>query len=578
MRALSLFSGVGGLDLAAEAAGIEIAAMCEIEPFCRTILNKRWPGVSVIEDVRTIRGEDYAGAIDIVFGGFPCQDLSCAGRQKGLEGDRSGLWFEMFRVIRELRPAWVLAENVRGAVELALDTVRDNLEAIGYEVRAFVVPASAFGAPHRRERLIIVACRRDVADACKERLQGYEPWMSDEPTESQRSSMGALWPTPTVNGNNNRAGLSAKSGDGLATAVRMWPTPRRQSSTGVSEHGEGGPDLQTVAGGQLNPDWVSQMMGLPYWWTNPEREVRYATTSKTDAGEILLALRGEDGAQVFQRKIGRYENISEEEILLVELLREIKTERAPNKICYRKKTEKVSWSMLRKLRYDRKLTNAPYRHEQVQQFTEELDDFVSFLSYEMALETWKNYTEKTVGLVNLWCGVAEVGYIPESLVALHGVWRYLLSARDKYIAAAYAFGLETWPAPMGARLWMTPQAGACGMTSKTTGRPLEKSTHLQAQVYCAEARMWGTPSASDCQGSHGGGQGKSLRTDISDIKHGLVSDQYPYEFPRTVKGGKSRAARIKALGNAVVPQQAYPFFCAIVEMDAVIRGKEDIAS
>lgn len=414
MRALSLFSGVGGLDLAAEAAGIEIAAMCEIEPFCRTILNKRWPGVPVIEDVRTIRGEDYAGTIDIVFGGFPCQDLSCAGRQKGLEGERSGLWFEMLRVIRELRPAWVLAENVRGAVELALDTVRDNLEAIGYEVRAFVVPASAFGAPHRRERLIIVACRRDVADACKERLQGCEPWMSAEPTESQRSSMEAPWPAPTVNGNNNRAGLSAKSGDGLATTVKMWPTPRRQSSAGKCEHSDGGPDLQTATGGQLNPDWVEQLMNFPEGWTNPDVD------------------------------------------------------------------EPRPW--------------------------------------------------------------------------------------------------QGWPAPMGARLWMTPQAGACGMTSKTTGRPLEKSTHLQAQGYCAETRMWGTSSASDCQGSHGGGQGKSLRTDISDIKHGLVSDQYPYEFPRTIKGGKHRAARIKALGNAVVPQQAYPFFRAIAEMDAVIRDKEDIAS
>lgn len=408
MRALSLFSGVGGLDLAAEAAGIEIAAMCEIEPFCRTILNKRWPGVSVIEDVRTIRGEDYAGAIDIVFGGFPCQDLSCAGRQKGLEGDRSGLWFEMFRVIRELRPAWVLAENVRGAVELALDTVRDNLEAVGYEVRAFVVPASAFGAPHRRERIFIVGARRNVANACKKRLQGYEPRVPAEPAESQRSGLEKLWPTPTVNGNNNRAGLSAKSGDGLATAVKMWPTPRRQSNTGVSEHGEGGPDLQSVAGGQLNPDWVEQLMGFPEGWTNPDVD------------------------------------------------------------------EPRPW--------------------------------------------------------------------------------------------------QGWPAPMGARLWMTPQAGACGMTSKTTGRPLEKSTHLQAQVYCAETRMWGTSSASDCQGSHGGGQGKSLRTDISDVKHGLVSDQYPYEFPRTVKGGKNRAARIKALGNAVVPQQAYPFFRAIAEMEKICGG------
>ena len=100
MKALSLFSGVGGLDLAAKAAGITVTAMCEIEPFCRTILNMRWPTVPVIEDVTTIRGEDYAGAVELVFGGFPCQDLSYAGEGEGLEGEKSRLWFDMFRVVR----------------------------------------------------------------------------------------------------------------------------------------------------------------------------------------------------------------------------------------------------------------------------------------------------------------------------------------------------------------------------------------------------------------------------------------------------------------------------------------------
>lgn len=417
MKALSLFSGIGGLDLAAEAAGIEIAAMCEIEPFCRTILAKRWPGVPVIEDVRTIRGEDYAGTIDVVFGGFPCQDLSVAGRQAGLSGERSGLWFEMLRVITSCRPRFVVAENVRGAVNLALDTVRMGLESAGYKVWTVVLPASAFGAPHKRERMFVVGVREDVADACKERLQWrgeHEISLFERPQPADEQlkgcGRGVLWPTPTVNGNNNRAGLSSKSGDGLATAVKMWPTPRRQSSTGASEHGDGGPDLQTAAGGQLNPDWVEQLQGFPEGWTNPDVD------------------------------------------------------------------EPRPW--------------------------------------------------------------------------------------------------QGWPAVLGARLWMTPQATNCGMTCYTTGRPLEKSTHLQAQVYCAEVRMWGTPNAADCQGSHGGGQGKSLRTDISDIKHGLVSDQYPYEFPRTVKRGKHRAARIKALGNAVVPQQAYPFFRAISEMDALIKEDE----
>lgn len=321
----------------------------------------------VIEDVRTIRGEDYAGTIDVIFGGFPCQDLSVAGRQTGLSGERSGLWFEMLRIIETARPRFVVAENVRGAVNLALDTVRMGLEKGGYRVWPFVVPASAFGAPHKRERLFIVGLREDVSDACKERLSrpGFEEDEAAlEPVDEQPTRCGQGGLRPRI----------------------------------------------TERSGQLNPDWVEELMGFPEGWTNPDVD-----------------------------------------------------EPRP--------------------------------------------------------------------------------------------WR-------------------GWPAPMGARLWMTPQAGACGMTSKTTGRPLEKSTHLQAQVYCAEVRMWGTPNAADCQGSHGGGQGKSLRTDISNIKHGLVSDQYHYEFPRTVKGGKHRAARIKALGNAVVPQQAYPFFRAISEMDSQIKEDE----
>ena len=161
MRALSLFSGIGGLDIAAVNHGIEVAAMCEIEPYAVSVLKKRFPGVPVYNDIRKITAKglmaDGIGAIVIVFGGFPCQDLSCAGKQAGLEGERSGLWFEMLRVISELRPLWVVAENVRGAVNLALDTCRLGLEEESYEVRTFVIPAAGVGAPHKRERLFIVA-------------------------------------------------------------------------------------------------------------------------------------------------------------------------------------------------------------------------------------------------------------------------------------------------------------------------------------------------------------------------------------------------------------------------------------
>lgn len=170
MKALSLFTGIGGLDLAAMANGIEVIAMCEIEPFPVQILQKRFPGVPILPDVRKVNGNTYRGTVDVIFGGFPCQDLSQAGRRAGLvdkDGNvtRSGLWFEMLRIISECRPRFVIGENVRGAINAALDTVQGGLDAEGYEVRTFLVPASAIGAPHQRERIFILGIRRDVVQA-----------------------------------------------------------------------------------------------------------------------------------------------------------------------------------------------------------------------------------------------------------------------------------------------------------------------------------------------------------------------------------------------------------------------------
>ena len=258
MKSLSLFSGIGGLDLAAEMAGIETAAFCEIDPYAVEVLKRRWPGVPIIDDVRKIRGCDWT--VDVVHGGFPCQDLSVAGKQRGLSGERSGLWFEMLRVIAECRPAFVLAENVRGAVNLALDTVYAGLEDEGYEVRPYVLPASAVGAPHQRERLFVFGVRRDVADRlCLGSEAGIPRQNARKEGESNLSDYsgeggGALWPTPSVHGNYNRAGVSDKSGDGLSTAVKLWPTPHRNCSNGAGAHGDGGLNIQTAVKAQLEHD------------------------------------------------------------------------------------------------------------------------------------------------------------------------------------------------------------------------------------------------------------------------------------------------------------------------------------
>lgn len=157
---LSLFSGIGGIDLAAQWAGIKTVAFCEIDHFCQKVLRKYWHDVPIIPDVRDITRErlegEGIGGIDIVAGGFPCQPFSVAGKQRGKEDDRH-LWPEMFRIIQEFRPAWVVGENVTGIIKLALDDVLFDLESAGYATQTFIIPACGVGAPHRRERVFIVA-------------------------------------------------------------------------------------------------------------------------------------------------------------------------------------------------------------------------------------------------------------------------------------------------------------------------------------------------------------------------------------------------------------------------------------
>lgn len=158
---LSLFSGIGGLDLAAEWAGFKTVGQCEWADYPRAVSEKHWPGLPRWRDIRTLTKESFyeqtgLRTVDVISGGFPCQPFSVAGKRGGKDDDRY-LWPEMLRVIRELQPSWVVGENVSGIINLALDTVLADLEAEGYEVQCFIIPACGVDAPHKRERCAIVA-------------------------------------------------------------------------------------------------------------------------------------------------------------------------------------------------------------------------------------------------------------------------------------------------------------------------------------------------------------------------------------------------------------------------------------
>ena len=135
---------------------MQTVAFCEIDKFCQKVLKKHWPDVPIHEDITKLDGKQYAGAIDIICGGFPCQPFSVAGKQKG-QNDKRHLWPEMFRVIQEAKPTWVIGENVAGFINMALDEVCLNLESEGFEVWPLVIPACAVDAPHRRNRVWIIA-------------------------------------------------------------------------------------------------------------------------------------------------------------------------------------------------------------------------------------------------------------------------------------------------------------------------------------------------------------------------------------------------------------------------------------
>jgi len=168
MRVLSLFSGVGGLDLGLEWAGMQTVGQCEIDPACRFWLEQHWPGLQRWSDVREVTGdavEAACGAVELMAGGPPCQPASLAGRRQG-SADVRWLWPEFLRVVREVGPRWVLAENPLGIASLephGLDWVCRELEGAGYEVWPVVVGAEHVGAPHRRHRVWIVG-RLGLAD------------------------------------------------------------------------------------------------------------------------------------------------------------------------------------------------------------------------------------------------------------------------------------------------------------------------------------------------------------------------------------------------------------------------------
>ena len=294
IRELALFAGGGGGLLASELLGFHTVAACEIDPYARKILLARQRDgmlgkFPIWDDVRTFDGRPWRGSVDLISGGFPCKDISAAGRGAGLAGKNSGLFFEMLRIIKEVRPRFVFAENSPNLRTRGLVTVVQELDRLGYECRWCVLGAWHVGAPHKRNRMWIFAYLADSDGDGKLQQKG--------PIEDKRrrTSDGSKKTTNLVHSERThceRGGVSIggeaeHSGPDMGSNPRApanVPTPRVHDSkkmgpsemlrkspclAALMEYGDDGPPLSvSTKRGTLNPDWVAWLMGWPIGWTD----------------------------------------------------------------------------------------------------------------------------------------------------------------------------------------------------------------------------------------------------------------------------------------------------------------------
>jgi len=250
MKFISLFSGIGGLDLGLERAGMECVAQVEIDDFCQKVLAKHWPDVPKFKDVRDVKN---LPAADLICGGFPCQPHSYAGKRKGKTDDRN-LWPEYLRIIREGKYRFVIGENVPGLITTMLDEILSDLEGIGYTCQTLVIPACAFNAPHRRNRVFVVAHANG---------SGYVHGQTEiEPTERRIDALSKLISSGEDVADTKRVGQSGQGesiNSGGTEESKDWKTIRTLNGS-IGQIWQSEPNVGRVANGV--PDRVDRLKSL----------------------------------------------------------------------------------------------------------------------------------------------------------------------------------------------------------------------------------------------------------------------------------------------------------------------------
>jgi DNA (cytosine-5)-methyltransferase 1 len=421
----SLFSGIGGFDLAAQWMGWDNVFQVEKDNWCRKVLAKNFPKTKRYGDIKEFNGEKYRGAVDVISGGFPCQPFSIAGERKGKDDDRY-LWDEMLRVIGEVKPTYVVGENVTGIIGLALDKVLSDLEAQGYTTETFIIPACGKNAWHRRDRVWIVAYPNSIGRKDEQEEAGKlihngkrnskateQSW---EQQQRRTGEPGSIFP-------NTESKLSDERENGNYTKQREIQLQTGGSNslstnannTGCKEQRQSITDGAELLAPKCSSWWQTEPAvgrktnGFPSWldrninwlfvshfciFTDGElNNYTNGQTSKKRAEEILQNLRSRITQTSFQQwAFGGFDSFYEPEALQSYLR---KFEESINEAWLLLESKEAYQNVLRSLRIYKVITGASHRPGQIKQRTREHSDTLQalsrFLAYN-AKQAWIEYS------------------------------------------------------------------------------------------------------------------------------------------------------------------------------------------
>jgi DNA (cytosine-5)-methyltransferase 1 len=405
MTHVSLFSGIGGLDLAAEWAGFETVLFVEKDAYCQKVLRKHWPDVLIIEDIRSVHADSVREPITVISGGFPCQPFSHAGKRRG-EADDRFLWPEMLRVISEIKPSWVVAENVPGLLSIksgmVFERVLSELESCGYETLPLVYPAAGVGAPHRRDRVFIVA--HSIEFGRRGRNNGDEGGNGREVQTTGSGAgkeCGVLPDSLLLNDDLCGHGASAICGERSEQAeisgrenvadseIVRW-TKGNPDARGCGQR-EGTPEERgrppDCDWWQSEPDVGGTLDGFPGWlYRCVGRGLSYGESKRR--AEVLRKLWNDNVLKTLRKAIRGFERIQQAQVLFSFVC---EYEKSSNEARLLMEGKEVSEKFLRSLRDKGEIGSAPYRPDEREQRSGEHPDSVQLLPRLLALNSQENW-------------------------------------------------------------------------------------------------------------------------------------------------------------------------------------------